>query len=762
MESPRLSSFPHFLEIILPYVRRKSFLIQLGSFSLALLLGRVELLYTLLPFGVAFLAAMDMAGQNVYYPFAGVVIGSLIAGEAGYAALVGSGLYMAAVFVYRLLKRRAKRADKLILLGFTQLATLPLFYIGSFSEALHGLAGLALILLFATAFQNGLRALKSLHARSKLHEEEQIALCLLLGAAALAVSDVSMNSFSLGVVLVAWVSMFVAYAKGLPAVAGAVVLGGMLILGGRAQPLLLANLAVCTMAGVVCRRMGLWGVMFGFCAACAVTEGYIGVGGLQVSMANAIPAAAALALIPRRGLLWLRSTVDAGAREERTARASLSWIQARAAADMTDTARTVEQVASLFPEQAEWAYDAALERADMAAAAQNICADCTHRGACWRDSEAMTDAVAAMLPAHSNGMRPRPQKPIPGDCMRTASVAAAAAQALDAYRRRCTDAYRAASQQAFAHRQLAGVSRTILSLSQNVRDREWPIEGAAQMLCRRLEREGYRVRGALVNKRKGCLQAQLKMAEHVSNAAALEDAVSRAVECPMRMLTRRDGEYGKILEFEQARRMKAALGAATLPMRGSIASGDSTAHTSLPDGRALFALSDGMGSGSAARAQSTATLDMLCRLYETGFDRDTALECVNRLLMQHGGQDMYATVDALHVNLANGAAEFIKFGAPPSFVLREGQVHTVYAEALPAGILDEAAPAVHAATLRRNDSVVLLTDGALDALGEDTAQEILSCVGGANTCEEAARSLLAAARERGHTDDMSVLVVRME
>jgi stage II sporulation protein E len=176
----------------------------------------------------------------------------------------------------------------------------------------------------------------------------------------------------------------------------------------------------------------------------------------------------------------------------------------------------------------------------------------------------------------------------------------------------------------------------------------------------------------------------------------------------------------------------------------------------------LFALSR-LGEAGLKRARkSAATADMLCRLYETGFERDTALECVNRLLMQHGGQDMYATVDALHVNLANGAAEFIKFGAPPSFVLREGQVHTVYAEALPAGILDEAAPAVHAATLRRNDSVVLLTDGALDALGEDTAQEILSCVGGANTCEK--RPVRCSRRQKSADtrDDMSVLVVRKE
>jgi hypothetical protein len=178
MESPRLSSIPHLLELILPYVRRKTFLLQLGLLRCASAC-RVELLLRCCPSALRS-SRHGHRGPNVWYPFAVVVVGSLIAGR-GYAALTGSGLYMAAVFVYKLLKNRVKRADKLFILGFTQLAVLPLFYLGSFTDALHGLAGLALILLFATAFQNGLRALKSLHARSKLHEEEQIALCLLLG-----------------------------------------------------------------------------------------------------------------------------------------------------------------------------------------------------------------------------------------------------------------------------------------------------------------------------------------------------------------------------------------------------------------------------------------------------------------------------------------------------------------------------------------------------------------------------------------------------
>ena len=761
MESPRIAATV--LDTVLPYLKRRAFLIEAATFVLALLLGRVELFYMLLPFGVAFVAAMDIAGQNVYYPFAGVVAGSLLSGAAGYPALVGATLYVVFCTLYRLWKKRIRRQDKLFILSAAEILLLPVFYMGTGADALRGLANLALTMLLCIAFQNGLRALRAIALRNTLREEEQISLCMLLGALSLSLSDASIYAFSLGIVVAAWSTMFIAYAKGLPAVAAAVVLGGMLVLGGKAQPLLLANLAVCTLAGVFCRSMGIWGIAAGFGVAAGITDVYGSVAGMQVGMVNFVPAAILLLILPKPMLLSLRAVVDAGAREERTARAALNALQVRTAEDITRTAATVEQISTLFPEDPAWTYSPEQEQAEMLRAAMNACGDCNCRGACWRDKEAAAEALCGMLPASAQGLRPRATKPFPAECPRTVPLAAAALHAQESYRTRCMELHRAASRHAFAHRQLKGVSRVMQRIAADVCQADWPAEGAAHTLMRRMTRDGYSLRGALVQKRHGALFAQLKpsgMGTHP--AVQWEEAVSRALDVPMRLLHERREKQGIVLEFEQARKLKASMAAATLPMKQSPVSGDSTAEARLPNGRALFALSDGMGSGSAAREESARTLSLLLRLYQAGFERDAALECVNRLLMEQDEAEMYATVDALYLDLATGETEFIKFGAQPSFVLREGRVHTVYAEALPAGILDEASPAVHTATLRRNDAVVLLTDGALDALGEDTESEILSCVGAANTCEDAARSLLYAARDHGAEDDMTVMVVRIQ
>ena len=185
------------------------------------------------------------------------------------------------------------------------------------------------------------------------------------------------------------------------------------------------------------------------------------------------------------------------------------------------------------------------------------------------------------------------------------------------------------------------------------------------------------------------------------------------------------------------------------------------AHRALPRGRELFVVSDGMGSGAGARAESMAAVDLLLSLSAAGYPLDMALSCVNYMRPALEQAESFATMDVLDLDLSSGEASFVKLGAPPSFVLRGGKVHTVYGEALPAGIVAEATPAIHRAVLTENDAVILLTDGTLDALGRDAVDRILVNVGGANTPQDAAESLLAAARAVSDGDDMSVMVVRI-
>ncbi len=205
-------------------------------------------------------------------------------------------------------------------------------------------------------------------------------------------------------------------------------------------------------------------------------------------------------------------------------------------------------------------------------------------------------------------------------------------------------------------------------------------------------------------------------------------------------------------------RLRAETGAAALPKEGSPQTGDTMAIRRL-DGGLLLLMSDGMGSGPAAHRESASAVALYGDLLSIGFDSEDALVSVNRLLLSTG-EEAYATLDAARVNLASGSADFVKLGAPPAFILREGKVKTLYAEALPLGILPKADPGVSQASLKAGDAVVLMTDGLSEALGRDLLASIVELVGAANTAQDAAEALLARGAERGLADDMSVMVAR--
>ena len=129
--------------------------------------------------------------------------------------------------------------------------------------------------------------------------------------------------------------------------------------------------------------------------------------------------------------------------------------------------------------------------------------------------------------------------------------------------------------------------------------------------------------------------------------------------------------------------------------------------------------------------------------------------------MVKGEREMYATLDALLIDLADGRARFIKYGAPPAYILRGGKVHTVYAEALPIGILEEASPSVQEVQLKRGDAVVMMTDGLFDALGAALFASLLEQVGENVNAEDAAHALLSLGKRVSGTDDMSVFVAKI-
>ncbi len=208
------------------------------------------------------------------------------------------------------------------------------------------------------------------------------------------------------------------------------------------------------------------------------------------------------------------------------------------------------------------------------------------------------------------------------------------------------------------------------------------------------------------------------------------------------------------------RRFDVSIGCASCAKGGSEESGDSHLIREI-DGKLLLALSDGMGSGHAARRESAQAVTLLGDLLSVGFYMDEAAECVNRLLMLREGDEIYATLDAAMLDPALGTVSIVKHGANPGYVLRDGRVHTLYNEALPIGIVEQARSCASTLRICSGDMLILISDGVADALGGELIAAIIERAGSAATSEDAASALLEAAMQRGRADDMTVLLAQV-
>ena len=193
-------------------------------------------------------------------------------------------------------------------------------------------------------------------------------------------------------------------------------------------------------------------------------------------------------------------------------------------------------------------------------------------------------------------------------------------------------------------------------------------------------------------------------------------------------------------------------------------SGDNFTFCKLPDGRMLFGVADGMGSGSRAFKDSEAVMEMAEQLLSSGFGLEQALKLMNAVLLLKEQEQRPITVDLAVADLYSGRCRFVKAGGVTTFVKRKRNIEVIKAEGLPAGILSGIRPEYLERKLEDGDKIVMVTDGVLDALAgedkEETMREILSCISGENL-QDVTDEILRYAKLSGKEcrDDMTALAV---
>lgn len=399
-------------------------------------------------------------------------------------------------------------------------------------------------------------------------------------------------------------------------------------------------------------------------------------------------------------------------------------------------------------------------------AADRVCVKCRQRERCWQQEyqstrTALSDALPAMLD-RGEGAREDFPAYFSGKCVQFDAFLGAANRELTALlqRRRYDSRVRESRAAVCAqYGQLAAVlDRTAAEVA-----REPAVDVRRQRLVKqRLAALGLEGRCTVYQDEFGHLRVEVEGAGAERLAQSGEVArLSALMGCPLRA---EKGERGKAV-LAQREPLIAVAGVAAADREGQAVSGDAGAWFKDESGKLNVLLCDGMGSGSAARADSDCALRLLEKFLRAGLAPEEALRTVGEALALRGEeQGGFTTVDLLQVDLYSGKSTVYKLGAAPTYLRRGGLVERVEGSSLPAGLSagEAVQPDAFPLTLDAGDCVVLVSDGVATGKDDGWLRQLLTDFDGLSPQELAGRILKDSGERMGTGDDRTVMVLKLD
>ena len=143
--------------------------------------------------------------------------------------------------------------------------------------------------------------------------------------------------------------------------------------------------------------------------------------------------------------------------------------------------------------------------------------------------------------------------------------------------------------------------------------------------------------------------------------------------------------------------------------------GDSYSNGKTKDGSYIMVISDGMGSGQEAGAESKMAVEIMEKFMELGFDDMTAINTINSIIgIKFNEEEKFATLDMQKIDLYSGKVKFMKVGAVESFIKKNNNVQVINSNSLPFGALDKVDIDIVEKSVKDGDLIISISDGILD------------------------------------------------
>ena len=735
----------------------KKHLLELAAFGASLLLCRVRVGTSCAPFGLACMAAAELSGIDPLFAGAGVVVGAFLSGEPLWGVMIAAAAFVLLMRLIRLAVGPASPSARMLVFLLSEMAVLPFQMILTWRSAAYALLSLALSAAGVVLMHRCWDLLRHGDRLAVLREEEQLMLSACLGLLLLGIGDLSGGGASLPVVLLVVYALILVLSKGPEGLGEGILAAALLAFALEDGARLVGVTALCALTAALISPYGRAYAAGAFLLTAAVLAVFLGAEGETWRAGCALIACLAVLILPREWMERMGQALNRRRFCEQNAARAMDRLKTRLAQEVEEAARLCGALSGLFdPEQAgeRFVVDWPL------GAARRVCVGCEGRVLCQRDEGEFDKAVLHLLSAYDRGEPVRPLTPMDSHCKFFREIMASAYQSYNQAFVHEAGLRRAAEQYAYMNRQLGGVSALLSLLATRLREDRWGDEQVEGELLTYLVRRGFAPLSvdAFYSNRRLCLSIRLSPRGQV-DGTALAAAVGKKLHRTMRLIGTQREEDGAVFEMEALKGLTARMARISLPEDEESVCGDETGELRMPSGKVVYAVSDGMGSGEEANRESRAAIDLLFDQFRLGVERELIYENVNRLLMARGEREVYATLDAASIDLVTGEAEMVKFGAPPTCLVRGGNVRTLSGEALPCGIVDEARPCVHRIRLRQRDRLVFCTDGVYDLLGKDLEAELKKAP--ARPLERLAEDLMEAARQKGQRDDMTIMVVEV-
>lgn len=393
------------------------------------------------------------------------------------------------------------------------------------------------------------------------------------------------------------------------------------------------------------------------------------------------------------------------------------------------------------------------------------CASCPTRAACQSalgsDTGVLFEGVASV--ALSGGRISGADLPtfVNARCTNIPAILSNCAESVSDFNKRRENEKQYELSQQIVAEQMYGVGKLISNLADDINrgvNFDTTIE---QKLVEELSYSNIVCTEAVMYSKNGEFFLNITVRSDDLNKRALDEIVNKVLGCHMQRKGNPQpvGSGKATLSFCTEPRYGAIYGEATARKDGSSENGDSKSVQKLGSDKLFVAICDGMGSGDDAHEGSTATLNMVENFYKAGFEGESVLNMINRLLMLRS-KDSFSALDLCVIDLRRAIAHFVKLGGVQSFIKRADNVEVVNSSALPIGIVEEAVPFTDNKLLSPGDVVMMVSDGIADSLGADGISLILSRAE-TDYPQELCDLVLAQATKRGAKDDSTVLAVRL-